>query len=412
METSGSETNSTNTPNPDFESVKSRVVQSDVLCFLQNYIGCTPHDTLVKLVMDFYTNEDVEVAKKVLFEQTSVVCSSREKKRIGPQKKYNETTDMLNRLNECGQNIPTYVATNLKNLPCSTADCFDLVKLTKEVSELLKELTQVTMHLLRRDIGLLKQQLPGSGSPLPAEDEESCSELDAGEVNPGSNMSRDDSSEADGNTGAVPPPVASPRRVRHLTPSAPPVVSPCRLQPLTPSAPPLSPSITTEAPSLSTDSDAAASDDGFTVVKPRPRAAYSHAVKQPAKPQGPKPKGSGPQRKGASSSHRRPVPLRAAPDQRRSATLRAAPEQQRSSPKEAQLFVTRLHCETTTQDITSHIRSMIGACRDLTVTQLKAKYNTYASFKVSLPMGKKSSVENIKNWPSRVLVKRFFSKKV
>ncbi|KAM9425623.1 uncharacterized protein KZ484_011423 [Pholidichthys leucotaenia] len=71
----------------------------ELLCFMQNYMGNTSMDFLAKWVGDFYDDNQVESAKKLLFKQCPE-GSSRMIKRSGSNRKKNNISDIYNKLNE------------------------------------------------------------------------------------------------------------------------------------------------------------------------------------------------------------------------------------------------------------------------------------------------------------------------
>ena len=75
------------------------------------------------------------------------------------------------------------------------------------------------------------------------------------------------------------------------------------------------------------------------------------------------------------------------------------------------LFVTRLHKDTDVNDISDHIKNLIKN-KDVKCEALRTKHDSYVSLKVTIPMTCKDVVSCTSNWPSGVLVRKLFPKKL
>jgi hypothetical protein len=123
-------------------------VVDNILCFLNNKIDILPTDTIVKLCVGTYTEEEIKKSKELLFELCADDTTTRLKKRQGEKKNEQNIEDMLLLLHEKGDDVPTFVVKDLSRLPPITFDSIDvcvlLAKLEKTVADvkLLKKTIQ------------------------------------------------------------------------------------------------------------------------------------------------------------------------------------------------------------------------------------------------------------------------------
>ena len=96
-----------------------------------------------KLLVDFYSDDDIASAKSILFQTAfNDRDAPRLIKRKGKDKSLNNIQDILNIFLEMSpQSVPCYVAKELSRLPPLSMNCFD-------VSSLVKEMESVKLHLL------------------------------------------------------------------------------------------------------------------------------------------------------------------------------------------------------------------------------------------------------------------------
>lgn len=123
--------------------VNCNVVICEVLAFIRNKIDVMDNESLIRICISAFSEEDIDCAKKLLFSsvKTKLKLISRRK-----QKKEKDLEDMLMVLKTAEPDqLPIFVAYNLEKLP---PVCFDHVDVTK----LLKDLV-----LLREDINHIKE---------------------------------------------------------------------------------------------------------------------------------------------------------------------------------------------------------------------------------------------------------------
>ena len=94
------------------------MVVNELLCFVHNKINLLPSETITQLCSKHCKSEEIEVAKRKLYE----VCPIDTKVlgRKGPKKNAQNLDDVVKRLNELDPDvdeIPCFMARNLGNLP-------------------------------------------------------------------------------------------------------------------------------------------------------------------------------------------------------------------------------------------------------------------------------------------------------
>ena len=108
-------------------------VINELLCFVQNKLSNTPHDYLAKVIVDFYSEEEIDSAKHKLCTLTADVDGVRRiiKRSKVAGKGSKDAFDIFGRLNEVGKKCPCFVTRDIANLPPPTMDLFDLSKMSK-----------------------------------------------------------------------------------------------------------------------------------------------------------------------------------------------------------------------------------------------------------------------------------------
>ena len=93
---------------------------------------------LVKLLTDFYSDDDITTAKAVLYD--TAFCSRdtpRLIKRKGKDKNISNVQDIVNIFLEMPpSSFPSYVAKDLSRLPPLSMNCFDIASLVKDIESL------------------------------------------------------------------------------------------------------------------------------------------------------------------------------------------------------------------------------------------------------------------------------------
>ena len=136
---SGKAAKTTATPPPPSDlpstppSTSTSYIQNELLCFLQNKLnGGMPVDTVHKLIVDFYKDDDIAEAKDLLF--ASAVTNVRYRRKIGPHRSKQNVTDMINVILELQPNSsPVFTASDLSNIPPVSMNNVDILKLLREL---------------------------------------------------------------------------------------------------------------------------------------------------------------------------------------------------------------------------------------------------------------------------------------
>ena len=114
------------------------LIVSELLTFVSDKINTMPYDMLVKLLTDFYSDDDITTAKAVLYD--TAFCSRdtpRLIKRKGKDKNISNVQDIVNIFLEMPpSSFPSYVAKDLSRLPPLSMNCFDIASLVKYIESL------------------------------------------------------------------------------------------------------------------------------------------------------------------------------------------------------------------------------------------------------------------------------------
>ena len=123
-------------------TVTQKMILSEILCYIQSKMNTTEHDFIVKTVGDFYSEDDINEAKILLFEEC--IETNMRLKTYRTEAAKHDCVDIINKLNEVGANCPTFVVANLNHIPITTADSFDLSKVCRNIEMVRKLENSVT----------------------------------------------------------------------------------------------------------------------------------------------------------------------------------------------------------------------------------------------------------------------------
>ena len=129
------------------------VIANELLCFISNKIKKMTYDMLLKLVMDFYSDDAVSQAKSILLDNV-VIPEDDDKKRNrkGLNKKLNTMKDILNLfLVMTLEDLPLFVASDLSNLPPLSMDNFDMSSVVREM-EIIKNQMRIMQDPTKHDV--------------------------------------------------------------------------------------------------------------------------------------------------------------------------------------------------------------------------------------------------------------------
>ena len=93
------------------------------------------HDFIIKTVVEFYSEEEINSAQHLLFETCEETNLRMKTYRKDAAKLY--CRDIMNKFNEAGVHCPTFVAVNIAKLPVVTADAFNLARISKDIMSIL-----------------------------------------------------------------------------------------------------------------------------------------------------------------------------------------------------------------------------------------------------------------------------------
>ncbi|XP_070554548.1 uncharacterized protein [Ptychodera flava] len=142
-------------------------VINELLCFIVNKIDVLTTDVLVKLCCEQFNDEEVEFAKKILFDLCAT-DQSRFIKRQGQNKRTNNVLDIIRMVHECeSAELPCFVAKDLCRLPAVDITHVDISVILKELKSLRWEITQLkeshtpsqSDHGLVEDLQNLRQEV-------------------------------------------------------------------------------------------------------------------------------------------------------------------------------------------------------------------------------------------------------------
>ena len=142
-------------------------VISEILCYFQGKMNTMEHDFIVKAVTTYYSESDIGIAKKLLFDKC---CDTKIRYRTyHNDKAMHDCQDIINKMNEVGEGSPMFVAADVNNLPLATVDAFDLNSMSKKLSSLLNLETDVkaafaSLSCLQNDFLEMFNKCSGIGS--------------------------------------------------------------------------------------------------------------------------------------------------------------------------------------------------------------------------------------------------------
>ena len=122
-------------------------IVNELLCFVVNKMDTLPFDYLVKLCSDFYSESEIDAAKEIISKLGPT--DKRYPKRKGQNKKVTTVQDILRIMLELETNlIPVFVARDLGNLTPLSYEHFDVSKLLHDI------------EVVRNEVNLIKFSIP------------------------------------------------------------------------------------------------------------------------------------------------------------------------------------------------------------------------------------------------------------
>lgn len=113
------------------------LVVNELLCFVQNKHEVVDSEGLVRVCSAFYTPEEVEIAKSLLFQSIPKTQTRKVKRKVKDGKRDKDLFDVIEVFkSEEPEVIPCFVALDLNRLPPITFDHIDVTRLLKDLLKL------------------------------------------------------------------------------------------------------------------------------------------------------------------------------------------------------------------------------------------------------------------------------------
>ena len=364
------------------------LIVCEILCYVQNKMDNINHDYIVKTVADFYNENNIHTAKTMLFGCCKDTALRFKSYRMDAAKL--DCRDIITKMNEIGTECPTFVAKNVSLLPPTTADMFNLTKITNSIKDILKiESTVVEsfgiMGCLQKDLDTMLEKFKVIDNLVQSvdamklavdkrsarriiESESSSSDSDSGDE------TISDSSSIDDVPNSNSPADLS---VTDATDGTDVLNSPLRLR------------------DGLANRNALMTEGGFHMVKSKDHVVVNsnYNVSHPGQDV-PKLRAVRPARRDYNSQH---------------GGGRGSGGGSHYNNGRCDIFVSRLQPSTSARDVVINLKSKFN--RNFRVEQLQTKYDHYASFKVTVPLTFKKNLLNKDNWDdNHVFVKSFVKK--
>jgi len=138
------------------------IVINELLCFYINRMDILPRSILLRIVLDNFTDTDINQAKDVLHSHISITLKNRRIKRQGSERAKNNIDDISKVLDEIDPNhIPIFVARDLGKLPNIDFNHVDVSSLSREITMCKKKQndTDDAFQLLTNSVSALSTQI-------------------------------------------------------------------------------------------------------------------------------------------------------------------------------------------------------------------------------------------------------------
>ena len=386
------------------------LIVCEILCYVQNKMDNINHDYIVKTVADFYNENDIHTAKTMLFGCCKDTALRFKSYRMDAAKL--DCRDIITKMNEIGTECPTFVAKNVSLLPPTTADMFNLTKITNNIKDILKiESTVVEsfgiMGCLQKDLDTMLEKFKVIDNLVQsvdamklAVDKRSARRIIESESSSSDSDSGDETISDSSSIGDVPNSVGpADLSVKDATDGTDVLNSPLRLR-----DGPADPSVTDATDGTDVlnsplrlrdgpaNRNAWMTEGGFHMVKSKDRVVVNsnYNVSHPGQDV-PKLRAVRPARRDYNSQH---------------GGGRGSGGGSHYNNGRCDIFVSRLQPSTSARDVIINLKSKFN--RNFRVEQLQTKYDHYASFKVTVPITFKKDLLNKDNWDdNHVFVKSF-----
>ena len=400
----------------------------------------TSHDIVIKSVTEFYRKEEINAAKMMLFAECDTTIR---KKNYNIDAARLDCQDIINVFNEAGLNCPTFVCKNVVKLPIATTDAFNLAKISKDISDVLRIEESVmssyaTMTCLQTDfqsvlnqckkIDVLAEQIACVKTMIEKRNVRRIIESDNTDSDSISDSEIDDESLFEDTT-----------RDPSLTTEAVDVDSPNPARDVEEAGIDANPPLLTaiENPGYDTDYDTPhhieTMNSGTNTKSRKPKVKAADVLRLR---DGPVPKDSWLVRDGFTKVGNMGKPIRETYSETLKKHKMVFTNSSRSNTKnnvqlkpvkpklhhnnnngytrrneQCVIFISRLDPSTSTRFVTKFLKSKYH--RNFRVEQLKTKYESYASFKVFAPISMKEQLVDRYNWDDNghIYVREFIPRK-
>ncbi|XP_070534996.1 uncharacterized protein [Ptychodera flava] len=135
--------------------IQNDVVINELLCFMVCKMDIMPMESLLKVCVDFYNDNDVESAKKLLFDLSTAFVLATDTRYIirqGQHKRMNNLQDMYNVLQQLGEEF----AKDLSKLPPVDITRIDVTGLFREIRALRNEVNSIKSVQMKQDSQIQK----------------------------------------------------------------------------------------------------------------------------------------------------------------------------------------------------------------------------------------------------------------
>lgn len=138
----------------DPNSGPSGLVINELLCFVVNKSECLPPEAICQLCLSSFAEDEIEKAKKMLYELCTDKSIPRMVTRKGPKKMAQNMDDIVKFIHDKGSDLPTFVARDLQLLPPVTFNSLDVSSLLHTIKQ-----TQAEVSLLKEGLNIQAQSI-------------------------------------------------------------------------------------------------------------------------------------------------------------------------------------------------------------------------------------------------------------
>ena len=141
-------------PQGDPADPNSGLVINELLCFVVNKSECLPPEAICQLCLSSFSEDEIEKAKKMLYELCTDKNIPRMVTRKGPKKMAQNMDDIIKFVHDKGSDLPTFVARDLQLLPPVTFNSLDVSSLLHTIKQ-----TQAEVNLLKEGLSIQAQSI-------------------------------------------------------------------------------------------------------------------------------------------------------------------------------------------------------------------------------------------------------------